>query len=143
MVINVLGTEYTIEHLKREDDKMFNIGGADGYCDSSSKRIVLRIEDEKDDFFDELKDIDTIFITCRQETTKDSNTLFIKTMEDMVLDADGYLHCKFDPSDTENLYYGDYYFDIEVTLTNGFRKTVLHKFTLTQETTIHGGTDGN
>ena len=52
MVINVLGTEYTIEHLKREDDKMFNIGGADGYCDSSSKRIVLRLEDEKDDFDD-------------------------------------------------------------------------------------------
>lgn len=91
----------------------------------------------------ELKDIDTIFITCRQKTTKDSNTLFIKTMEDMVLDEYGYLHCKFDPSDTENLYYGDYYFDIEVTLTNGIRKTVLHKFTLTQETTIHGGTDGN
>ena len=37
----------------------------------------------------ERKDIDTIFITCRQETTKDSNTLFIKTMDDMVLDADG------------------------------------------------------
>lgn len=52
MVINVLGTEYTIEHLKREDDKMFNISGADGYCDSSSKRIVLRLEDEKDDFDD-------------------------------------------------------------------------------------------
>lgn len=88
------------------------------------------------------KDIDTIFITCRQETTKDSNTLFIKTMEDMVLDADGYLHCKFDPSDTENLYYGTYYFDIEITLKSGYRKSKLYQFELTQETTMHGGTNG-
>lgn len=46
--VNILGTEYTIEHLKRYEDSMLNSGEADGYCDSTSKRIVLRIEDEKD-----------------------------------------------------------------------------------------------
>ena len=90
----------------------------------------------------ESKDIDTIFITCRQEPTKDSNILFIKTIDDMVLDKDEYLHCKFDPSDTENLYYGIYYFDIEITLKSGYRKSKLYQFELTQETTIHGGTNG-
>lgn len=49
---NILGTEYTIEHLKRENDKMFKSGEADGYCDSSSKRIVLREEDECDNLDD-------------------------------------------------------------------------------------------
>ena len=90
----------------------------------------------------ELKDINTIIITCRQETTKDSNILFVKKMDDMVLDKDGYLHCRFDPSDTENLYYGTHYFDIEITLKSGYRKSKLYQFELTQETTMHGGTNG-
>lgn len=50
--INVLGAEYTIEHLKRDEDKMFKNGEADGYCDSSSKRIVLRMEDDMDNLDD-------------------------------------------------------------------------------------------
>lgn len=50
--VNILGTEYTIEHLKREKDKMFRSGEADGYCDSSSKRIVLREEDEDNNLDD-------------------------------------------------------------------------------------------
>lgn len=90
-----------------------------------------------------LSDIDSIFMTCRQTPNKDSNVLFKKTLDDLTLDDEGYLHCKFNPSDTENLYYGEYFFDIEVTLTSGYRKTRLYKFELTEETTIHGGTDGN
>ncbi len=50
--VNILGTEYTIEHLKREKDKTLRSGEADGYCDSSSKRIVLRKEDEHDNIDD-------------------------------------------------------------------------------------------
>lgn len=46
--INVLGTDYTIEYKERSADKMFSSGAADGYCDSTSKRIVLRKEDEQD-----------------------------------------------------------------------------------------------
>ena len=88
-------------------------------------------------------DIESIIVTCRQEPDKDSDVLFVKNLDDGITYDDEYMHCVFNSSDTENLYYDDYYFDIEVTLTNGIRKTVLHKFTLTQETTIHGGTDGN
>ena len=50
--VNILGAEYTIEHLKREEDRMFKNGEADGYCDSSSKRIVLRMEDDMDNLDD-------------------------------------------------------------------------------------------
>lgn len=47
--INVLGAEYSIEYLKRDDDPLFKKRIADGYCDQSSRRIVLRTEDEDDD----------------------------------------------------------------------------------------------
>ena len=47
--INILGAEYTIEYLKRDDDPLFKKRIADGYCDQSSRRIVLRTEDEDDD----------------------------------------------------------------------------------------------
>lgn len=50
--INVLGAEYTIEYMKREDDKLFRSGEADGYCDSSTRRIVLRKEDKNDNLDD-------------------------------------------------------------------------------------------
>ena len=91
----------------------------------------------------QMSDINSIFITCRQAPNKDSNVLFKKTINDVVLDEEGYLHCAFNPSDTENLYYGEYFFDIEITLTSGYRKTRLYKFELTQETTIYGGTNGD
>ena len=41
--VNVLGTEYKIEYKKREDDEQLE--ESDGYCDTSSKLIV--VEDMK------------------------------------------------------------------------------------------------
>lgn len=46
--VNILGSEYTIEYKKREEEKLFKSGEADGYCDSTSKRIVIREQDECD-----------------------------------------------------------------------------------------------
>lgn len=46
MKVNVLGTEYTIIHKKESEDK--TLKGIDGYCDSSTKTIVL-LEIEEDD----------------------------------------------------------------------------------------------
>lgn len=40
MVINVLGTEYTIEYKEMKDE------GIDGYCDCTSKHIVVRSDNE-------------------------------------------------------------------------------------------------
>ena len=42
--INVLGTEYTIEITPKSEDKFLE--RCDGYCDKTTKRIVVRAEDE-------------------------------------------------------------------------------------------------
>ena len=43
MKIDVLGTEYTIEELSRTDDAI--LSQCDGYCDKTSKRIVISLKD--------------------------------------------------------------------------------------------------
>lgn len=107
--------------------------------DTCSLKVKLTLDG---DGVIQIGDIDTIFITCRQKPDKNSDILFQKTKEDIVIDQDAFLHFQFDPDDTENLYYGLYYFDIEITLTSGYRKTKLYTFELTEETTMHGGNDG-
>ena len=39
MIVDVLGTPYSIEHSNKVDDS--NLDGSDGYCDTSIKRIVI------------------------------------------------------------------------------------------------------
>ena len=46
--VNILGTEYTIEILKKEEDKYLN-DNRDGYCDKTSKKIVVCAEDEENE----------------------------------------------------------------------------------------------
>lgn len=90
------------------------------------------------------EDIDTLFITCRRYASKEFPVVFEKTLDDVEIDDNGYCHAKFEPKDTEKLAYGSYFFDIEVTLKNGYRKTKLFQFKITKETTIHesGDVDG-
>lgn len=82
-------------------------------------------------------DIDTIIVTCRKYPNEDNTVIFKKEKDAMTIDDYGYCHVKFLPEDTEDLDYGTYYFDLEVTLNNGYRKTRLWEFELTKETTIH------
>lgn len=84
-----------------------------------------------------LNDIETIFVTCRKYPNINFPIIFQKTLEDVTLDEQGVLHIAFEKEDTEDLDYGQYFFDIEVTLKSGYRKSVLKTFTLKQETTIH------
>lgn len=84
-------------------------------------------------------DVDTIFLTFKENTSKSSRVLFQKELSDMRIDEDGYCHIAFNPSDTEKLPYGKYYFDIEITLTNEYRKTATYQINITDETTNHGG----
>ena len=81
-------------------------------------------------------DIDTLFLTCRQEPNEKSPILFEKEKKDFVID-DEYIHGEFATSDTENLDYGVYHFDIEMTLKNGYRKTKIGQFEITRECTFH------
>ena len=85
-----------------------------------------------------ISDIDTLFITCRKKTHESSPIIFQKNLDDVTIE-DGYCHVVFEPEDTETLKLGMYYFDIEITLNSGYRKSKLYNFTITAETTIHGG----
>lgn len=91
------------------------------------------------------EDIDTLFITARKYANKESPIIIQKKLEDVEIDSDGYCHTKFEPKNTEELIYGSYFFDIEVTLKSGFRKTKLFQFKINKETTIHesGDESGN
>lgn len=40
MIVNILGTEYTVEHHKAADDQKL-ADGCDGYCDTSVKLLVV------------------------------------------------------------------------------------------------------
>ena len=73
-------------------------------------------------------------ITLRQ----DDEVLFRgRVLNNDITFENGYINCTFLPQDTQNLPYGKYYFDIEITLKNGYRKSKLYNFTITEETNIH------
>ena len=81
--------------------------------------------------------ISELFVTFRKYTNDDSPIIFQKNLEDVTIDEYGYCHVAFNPEDTQDLPYGEYYFDMEVTLNSGYRKSRLYEIELTKETTIH------
>lgn len=84
-----------------------------------------------------LDEIDSVFVTCRKDIYS-KDFIFQKTIDDVTIDNNLYVHFAFNPSDTQALPYGNYVFDIEVTLKSGYRKTKLFNFNLTGEATFHG-----
>lgn len=46
MEVNILGETYTIERLSKEKDDVLVNGDVGGYCDSTSRRIVVREYEE-------------------------------------------------------------------------------------------------
>lgn len=42
--VNILGTEYTVEVASKKEDKFLE--NCDGYCDKTSKRIVVTTKDD-------------------------------------------------------------------------------------------------
>ena len=50
MKIDVLGIEYTVERLSKSEDKFLE--KCDGYCDKTTKRIVIKTEDEESELGD-------------------------------------------------------------------------------------------
>lgn len=82
------------------------------------------------------EDIESLILTCRADSSDLLPILFRKNIDDFELE-DNYYHCAFKPTDTQNLEYRQYYYDIEVTLKNGYRKTLFSSFTLSEECTIH------
>ena len=79
--------------------------------------------------------ISTLFVTCRKAPSKKSPVLFQKTLDDIEI-SDNYIHIVFEPKDTEELEYGVYCFDLELTTKEGYKKTKYGEFEITNETTI-------
>lgn len=50
MKINILGTEYSVEELTKEKEPF--LLQCDGYCDKTTKRIVIRAEDKESELGD-------------------------------------------------------------------------------------------
>lgn len=50
MVLNILGTEYKLEFAARHEDQ--TLESCDGYCDKTSKKIVVATKDSKCDLDD-------------------------------------------------------------------------------------------
>ena len=103
--------------------------------DSLSFKFLISLKEGEEI---QIEDIEELYVTCRQYPNSKAPILFQKELKDVKIE-NGYCHVVFEPKDTENLEYGLYYFDTEITLKNGYRKTRLYTFTLTEETTIHGG----
>lgn len=80
--------------------------------------------------------IKSMILTCRKHASEDSKILFTKNIDDFTFE-DEYYHGCFEPEDTQELNYGKYHFDIEVTSNSGYRKTLKSHFEITEETTIH------
>lgn len=88
-------------------------------------------------------DIDTIYVTFKKSVYS-RDILFQKDMTQIETNEDGSYCFTIKPEDTETLDYGEYSFDVEVTLKNGYRKTKVDILVLEPETTFHGGEeDGN
>lgn len=45
--VNILGTEYTLQYLTEAEDKWLK--DRDGYCDKTSKKLVVKLEDEQNE----------------------------------------------------------------------------------------------
>ena len=50
MIIDVLGTEYTVLELSADEDPFLK--KCDGYCDKTTKKIVVKIEDAENELGD-------------------------------------------------------------------------------------------
>lgn len=85
-----------------------------------------------------MDDIDTMFLTARQYPNKESRVLFSKETKDFSF-IDSLYEVDLLSADTETMLLKNFYFDIEVTLKDRTRKTVIYQVNLVKDYTIHGG----
>ena len=84
------------------------------------------------------EDVSELYFTVREIFDENFPIIFQKKIDDIEI-YDEEIHIVINPEDTENLSYGTYCFDLEITLKGNkiIRKTKTGKFTLLGETTIH------
>lgn len=80
---------------------------------------------------------DKIYFTVKKNNTT-LEPIFQKTIDDMTFDESGYYHFTIEPEDTNNLDYGNYYYDIE-RIYEGDKKTISRgQFKVDYEITFAG-----
>lgn len=100
-----------------------------------------RFRQESDGAILKSDDLKSLFITLRSQPYENYDILLQKKLEDVTFDEECYCHFVFTSEDMERLDYGTYYFDISITLNNGYRKTVLYELEITKKTTFYNGGD--
>ena len=87
-----------------------------------------------------LSDIDTLILTAR--AYNDGDVLFEKSKEDFKNEGNNY-SVEILPKDTQELSLKEFIYDIEITLIDGTRGTLLGKINLKRDVTTHkaGGTN--
>lgn len=84
----------------------------------------------------QLADIETLIMTCRNRCEE---IVFEKNTENFRFEDNKY-KVDLKAEDTEQINFSNpLFFDIEVTLKNGIRKTRLYELNLVKDKTIHGG----
>lgn len=85
-----------------------------------------------------MDDIETLFLTARRFPRKESAVLFSKEKKDFTIVDDLY-EVEILPTDTETMLLTNFFFDVEVTLKDGIRKSAVCQIDLEKDYTIHGG----
>lgn len=82
-------------------------------------------------------DLDDLYFTVKDDTYQEK-VLFQKKLSNNTItkDENGSYHFKIEPSDTDNLTYGIYSFDVEVYKENVLKKTIVGLLTITEEVTF-------
>lgn len=88
----------------------------------------------------ELSDIDTLILTARDYN--DGDILFTKSKEDFKNEGNNY-SVEILPEDTQELSLKKFIYDIEITLADGTRGTLLGKIELKKDVTTHKAGDIN
>lgn len=77
---------------------------------------------------------DSLYFTVKTSYNT-PNFVIQKTLDDMTIDEENVYHFTIEPNDTEQLPYGTYVFDIQVTQDGVVTTIAKDKFVLTQEAT--------
>lgn len=71
-----------------------------------------------------------------KKSDQDNDVIIQKTIEDMTFDEQGYYHFTIEPTDTNNLKYGTYCYDIERIVEGDVLTIAMGKFQITSEITF-------
>lgn len=107
--------------------------------DTCAFRVPIKFKDGQ---VINLEDVETLYVTVKRLPERSCEKIFVKKLEDLTIDENG-VHIKFEPNDTENLDYGTYFGDVEITTKSGVRKTIFFELQLTEETSSHGTESGD